>query len=149
LKESEGFKANANMGRLNNQKFVQMPLGKLKDRLKQLCDLHGIKFQETEESYTSKASYQVVSPYPNTAKNQKGSKRVAYFPHIRLCSSASPKTCRESCSDLRWKAFTESGLSVVCIGLLMAQLLMQTLMGLQIFVRIVASFSSLRPRLTG
>lgn len=54
---NEGFKSNANMGKLNNQKFVQMPLGKLKDRLKQLCDLHGIRFQETEESYTSKASY--------------------------------------------------------------------------------------------
>ncbi|MBC6431570.1 IS200/IS605 family element transposase accessory protein TnpB [Nostoc sp. HG1] len=54
---NEGFKSNANMGRLNNQKFVQMPLGKLKDRLKQLCDLHGIRFQETEEAYTSKASY--------------------------------------------------------------------------------------------
>ena len=54
---NEGFKSNANMGKLNNQKFVQMPLGKLKDRLKQLCDLHGIRFQETEESYTSKASF--------------------------------------------------------------------------------------------
>ncbi|MCC5670075.1 transposase [Nostoc sp. CHAB 5784] len=54
---NEGFKEAANMGRVNNQKFVQMPLGKLKDRLKQLCDLHGIRFQETEEAYTSKASY--------------------------------------------------------------------------------------------
>lgn len=54
---NEGFKCNANMGRLNNQKFVQMPLGKLKDRIEQLCDLHGIKFVITEESYTSKASY--------------------------------------------------------------------------------------------
>ncbi len=54
---NEGFKSNANMGRINNQKFVQMPLGKLKDRLKQLCNLHGIKFQETEEAYTSKASF--------------------------------------------------------------------------------------------
>jgi putative transposase len=54
---NEGFKNNANMGRANNQKFVQMPLGKLKDRLAQLCDLHGIRFQETEESYTSKSSY--------------------------------------------------------------------------------------------
>ena len=54
---NENFKSNANMGRLNNQKFVQMPLGKLKDRLKQLCELHGIKFQQTEEAYTSKASY--------------------------------------------------------------------------------------------
>jgi putative transposase len=54
---NEGFKSNAYMGRVNNQKFVQMPLGKLKDRLKQLCDLHGIRYQETEEAYTSKASY--------------------------------------------------------------------------------------------
>ncbi|XZF60851.1 MAG: zinc ribbon domain-containing protein [Gloeotrichia echinulata DVL01] len=34
-----------------------MPLGKLKDRLEQLCDLHGIRYHQTEESYTSKASY--------------------------------------------------------------------------------------------
>ncbi|QJB47114.1 RNA-guided endonuclease InsQ/TnpB family protein [Dolichospermum flos-aquae] len=54
---NDGFKSNANMGRINNQKFVQMPLGKLKDRLKQLCDLHGIRFQETEEAYTSIASF--------------------------------------------------------------------------------------------
>ncbi|MBE9128340.1 MULTISPECIES: RNA-guided endonuclease InsQ/TnpB family protein [unclassified Coleofasciculus] len=54
---NEGFKENAFMGRANNQKFVQMPLGKLKDRLEQLCSKHGIKFEVTEESYTSKASY--------------------------------------------------------------------------------------------
>ncbi|BDA69670.1 transposase [Calothrix sp. PCC 7716] len=54
---NEGFKANANIGRVQNQKFVQMPLGKLKDRLKQFCEKHGIRFQVTEESYTSKASY--------------------------------------------------------------------------------------------
>lgn len=54
---NEGFKNNASIGHLNNQKFVQMPLGKLKDRLKQLCELHGIRFVVTEEAYTSKASY--------------------------------------------------------------------------------------------
>ena len=54
---NEGFKVDANLGNLNNQKFVQMPLGKLKSRVKQLCDLHGIKFVETEEAYTSKASF--------------------------------------------------------------------------------------------
>ncbi|VXD15641.1 transposase [Planktothrix serta PCC 8927] len=54
---NEGFKINADLGNLNNQKFVQMPLGKLKSRVKQLCDLHGILFVETEEAYTSKASF--------------------------------------------------------------------------------------------
>jgi putative transposase len=54
---NEGFKLNSNIGRINNQKFVQMPLAKLRDRLKQLCELHGISFQTTEEAYTSKASF--------------------------------------------------------------------------------------------
>ena len=57
IRWNQGFKSNADMGKLNNQKFVQMPLGKLKDRLKQLCDLHDIRFIETEEAYTSKASF--------------------------------------------------------------------------------------------
>ncbi|WP_293154352.1 MULTISPECIES: transposase [unclassified Microcoleus] len=54
---NEGFKSNSNLGKANNQKFVQMPLGKLKNRLKELCDLHGVRFVETEEAYTSKASF--------------------------------------------------------------------------------------------
>jgi len=54
---NEGFKSDANLGKVNNQKFVQMPLGKLKDRLKQLCELYGISFVLTEEAYTSKASF--------------------------------------------------------------------------------------------
>nr|CUM59948.1 protein of unknown function [Planktothrix agardhii] len=54
---NEGFKINANLGNLNNQKFVQMPLSTLKSRVKQLCDVHGIRFIETEEAYTSKASF--------------------------------------------------------------------------------------------
>lgn len=54
---NEGFKSNTNMGKLNNQKFVQMPLSQLKERLKQLCTLHDIRFEVTEEAYTSKASF--------------------------------------------------------------------------------------------
>nr|AAS98795.1 hypothetical protein [Lyngbya majuscula] len=45
------------MGIINNQKFVQIPLGKLKDRLEQLCQIHPIQLEITEEAYTSKASY--------------------------------------------------------------------------------------------
>jgi putative transposase len=54
---NNGFKINSNMGRVNNQKFVQMPLAKLRDRIKQLCQLNGINFEVTEESYTSKSSF--------------------------------------------------------------------------------------------
>jgi putative transposase len=45
------------MGRKNNQNFATIPTGKLKERLKQLCNSHGIHFHETEESYTSKSSF--------------------------------------------------------------------------------------------
>ncbi len=50
-------KDSANMGRKTNQKFVQIPTGFLKDRIAQLCEQHVIRFVETEESYSSKASF--------------------------------------------------------------------------------------------
>ncbi len=50
-------KDSSNMGKKNNQKFVQIPTSKLKDRIAQLCERHGIDFIETEESYTSKTSF--------------------------------------------------------------------------------------------
>lgn len=44
---NQGIKEGANMGRHNNQQFVQMPLVKLKSRIFQLCELYGIRFVET------------------------------------------------------------------------------------------------------
>jgi IS605 OrfB family transposase len=52
-----GQKDGANMGSKTNQKFVQIPTARLKERIKQLCQLYGIEYIETEESYTSKASF--------------------------------------------------------------------------------------------
>jgi putative transposase len=54
---NQGQKDGVNMGRKNNQKFVQVPTARLKDRISQLCEKYGIRFVETEESYTSKASF--------------------------------------------------------------------------------------------
>ena len=54
---NKGQKDSINLGANTNQKFVQIPTAKLKDRIKQLCEHYGIKFVETEESYTSKASF--------------------------------------------------------------------------------------------
>ena len=45
------------MGSKTNQKFVQIPTGRLKDRIAQLCERYGLRFVETEESYSSKASF--------------------------------------------------------------------------------------------
>jgi putative transposase len=52
-----GQKDNSNMGKKNNQKFVQIPTAKLKNRIAQLCEQYGVDFIETEESYTSKTSF--------------------------------------------------------------------------------------------
>lgn len=54
---NKGHKDSANMGKKTNQKFVQIPTSRLKERIAQLCEQYGIKFVETEESYTSKASF--------------------------------------------------------------------------------------------
>jgi putative transposase len=54
---NKGNKDSINMGSVNNQNFVQIPTARLKNRIKQLCESVGIQFEETEESYTSKASF--------------------------------------------------------------------------------------------
>ena len=50
-------KDSINMGKKNNQEFVQIPTARLKDRIKQLATQYGLRFIETEESYTSKTSF--------------------------------------------------------------------------------------------
>ena len=54
---NEGFQRNSNIGNINNQNFVNIPYGKLRDKLMYLCKLYGIEFKLQEESYTSKASF--------------------------------------------------------------------------------------------
>jgi putative transposase len=54
---NKGMRQEINLGSKTNQSFVQIPTARLKDRISQLCEQHGIQFVETEESYTSKASF--------------------------------------------------------------------------------------------
>ena len=51
------FQIGTKLGKANNQNFVNIPFGKLRAKLKYLCDLYGILYVEQEESYTSKASF--------------------------------------------------------------------------------------------
>lgn len=53
---NQGQRQEATLGK-TTQSFVQIPTAKLKERVKQLCEYYGIKFVETEESYTSIASF--------------------------------------------------------------------------------------------
>ena len=69
---NKGQKDSINLGANTNQKFVQIPTAKLKDRIKQLCEQYGIKFVETEESYTSKASFLDSDELPIFGEKPKG-----------------------------------------------------------------------------
>jgi IS605 OrfB family transposase len=50
-------KQEINLGRRNNQNFVQIPHSQLRQKIKGLCERYGLKYQEQEESYTSQASF--------------------------------------------------------------------------------------------
>ena len=54
---NETFQKDSNIGKRNNQTFVNIPYGKLRDKLEYLCELNGIILVMQEESYTSKASF--------------------------------------------------------------------------------------------
>ncbi|MEM8831099.1 MAG: transposase [Cyanobacteria bacterium P01_G01_bin.19] len=52
-----GIKQEINIGKSNNQNFVQIPFWQLRRKLEALCSRYGIEYLEQEESYTSKASF--------------------------------------------------------------------------------------------
>lgn len=54
---NQGNKQEINLGRQNNQRIVQIPTARLKERIAQLSKQYGIEFVLTEESYTSRASF--------------------------------------------------------------------------------------------
>ena len=51
------FQRSSHIGKQNNQNFVNIPYGRLRDKLAYMCELNGITYVEQEESYTSKASF--------------------------------------------------------------------------------------------
>lgn len=64
------FQKKPNMGSVNNQNFVNIPFGKLRAKLKYLCELNDITFTEQEESYTSKASFWDKDKMPTYGTNK-------------------------------------------------------------------------------
>ena len=69
---NKGQRQEINLGAKTNQKFVQIPTARLKDRISQLCKQYGLKFVETEESYTSKASFLDDDVLPKYGEKPKG-----------------------------------------------------------------------------
>ena len=62
--KNDGWKQEANMGKRNNQNFVQIPHARFIAMLTYKAELVGIRVQVTEESYTSKASFLDLDPLP-------------------------------------------------------------------------------------
>lgn len=54
---NETFQRSSNIGRSNNQNFVNIPYGQLREKLEYLCELNNISYVKQEESYTSKSSF--------------------------------------------------------------------------------------------
>ena len=54
---NKNWKQNINIGKANNQNFVNIPFRKILDILKYKLEENGIECKEQEESYTSKSSY--------------------------------------------------------------------------------------------
>ncbi|MGK7942029.1 MAG: RNA-guided endonuclease InsQ/TnpB family protein [Crocosphaera sp.] len=76
-----GIKQEINIGRSNNQNFVQIPFWQLRQKLKALCSRYGIEYLEQEESYSSQASFYDQDEIPvynadNPSKHKFSGKRI-------------------------------------------------------------------------
>ncbi len=67
-------KDSINIGKTNNQNFVQIPTARLKNRIRQLAESVGIIFTETEEAYSSQASFLDNDLVPKYGEKPKGYK---------------------------------------------------------------------------
>lgn len=60
--KNPNMKQDINIGKVNNQNFVQVPIMKFAEMVKYKCELEGIKVIYHEESYTSKCSFLDLEP---------------------------------------------------------------------------------------
>ncbi|EAW38710.1 Transposase, IS605 OrfB [Lyngbya sp. PCC 8106] len=65
-------KDSINIGKKNNQYFVHVPTATLKSRTAQLGEQQGIEFIDTEEYYTSKASFLDADTLPTFGEKPSG-----------------------------------------------------------------------------
>ena len=71
LGKNDGWKQNVNLGKKNNQNFVQIPFAKLANNIAYKAKKVGITVIFQEESYTSKASFVSLDPIPVYDENDK------------------------------------------------------------------------------
>ncbi len=116
---NEGIKKGSNMSRVQNQQFVQIPTGRLKDRIKGLCEEYGIRFVETEEAYTSKASFLDGDSLPRHGEKpnqwKASGKRVKRGMYRSSDGSLINADCNGAANILR-KVATQLGLNLAKVG---------------------------------
>lgn len=107
-----------NIGKKNNQEFVQTPTAKLKSRIAGLCEQYGINFVETEESYSSKASFLDNDFLPTFGEKPEGwrasgkrVKRGLYRSSLGTINA----DCNGSANILR-KVATQLGINLAKVG---------------------------------
>ncbi|MDE2095804.1 MAG: transposase, partial [Patescibacteria group bacterium] len=59
---NKGWKDEINLGKRNNQNFVQVPFGLLMSYLSSKCQEYGLEYKEVVESHTSKCSFLDLEP---------------------------------------------------------------------------------------
>jgi lycopene cyclase CruP len=112
---NKGQKDSSNMGKVNNQKFVSVPTARLKDRINQLCEQYGIKFVETEKSYTSKASFVDGDELPKYGEKLEGWKSSGKRTKRGLFRTANNQYINADCngaSNIIQKVSTTLGLDL-------------------------------------
>ncbi|AOY81609.1 transposase [Moorena producens JHB] len=116
---NKGNKDGIQIGKKNTQQYVQIPTARLRGRLEQLCIQHGIKFIETEESYTSKASFLDNDFLPTFGEKPEGWKQSGKRVRRGLYRSANNEIVNADCngaSNILRKVATQLGISLAEVG---------------------------------
>lgn len=73
---NKDWKQEINLGKKNNQNFVQLPFATLISQIQYKALLNGIKVEVTEESYTSKTDHLALEPMKHIEKENRLGKRI-------------------------------------------------------------------------
>ena len=115
----QGVKTESNLGRRNNQNFVQIPTARLKNRIKELAESVGIVFTETEESYTSKSSFldeDILPTYGAKPKEWKPSGRRITRGTYRTAKSWLISADAQGGANILKKVAIQLGISLAEVG---------------------------------
>lgn len=116
---NKGQKQEISIGRVNNQKFTIVPTARLKKRIQQLASANGIRFEETEESYTSIASFLDGDLLPKFGEKPEGWKSSGKRIHRGLFKTAKNwlvSADAQAAANILRKVATTLGLDLVRVG---------------------------------